>query len=134
MQNIEFINKYINGTKNGNVIWDNCSIPSNKWDKAYITKKNNTIIAITFSEEKYKNGERVPDEYKMYILDSSMNELYKIDNTNLEEGETEYNRIYKKNDSLSLSRLYRLADRSANKIDKLLAELSAGVDEEELPF
>ena len=141
MNNLDFVKKLISGTKTGSVEWENAS--------SFIINKYSTFDSIfCFMRQKYEvliakmdkdNPSNLYNEnkYALFIVDgTSFEEIFCIDSDNLMEGDIYSNSFSpEKNDSSALSRLYRLAERSSKKIDRLFDVLTQGInDEDELPF
>lgn len=79
----------------------------------------------------------VGESYAMVIFNENGEEIYRIDEDNLlyDAGGDHINN-WTRDDEYALPRLFRLAERSAKKIDSLLDELTKDLpdDDDGLPF
>ena len=108
----------------------------NDYDQAFSVTRGDSVILSTKKElfDEYDRSEGF--SYSLIILTSNLKEVYRIDSDNLfdsDDGTTVY---YSEDKKLVLSRLFRLAERSARKIDRLLDSLVQGLSDpaDELPF
>ena len=144
MNNIDFVERFIAGTKekqlqlsefNGSM--NGCLYDKrNDYDQAFSVTRGDSVILSTKKElfDEYDRSEGF--SYSLIILTSNLKEVYRIDSDNLfdsDDGTTVY---YSEDKKLVLSRLFRLAERSARKIDRLLDSLVQGLSDpaDELPF
>ena len=82
-------------------------------------------------------GNYTGNKYTLIILDSALTEQYRIDDDNLFDSDSGTSAAYRSEENqLVLSRLFRLAERSAKNVDRLLENLAAGLADssDELPF
>lgn len=139
MENKAFVERYIYETKKNEVEWEsspNCNVDSYRCDSLFISKKENDIVAVGREEFLDDQGNSSEDEYYVFILDLSHKLLFTIDKNNISDSDDEQCSQFSPDDVFLISRLYRLAERSARKIDVLLQQLVTGISdpEDDLPL
>ncbi len=140
MTNLKFVNTLISATKKGELQWQEYVDSKGEMKDAFaVQRRGNKVvtakISLYDSDENY-----IGDDYIVALQDYQGKEIYRIDDSSLfedEEGESYYN--FHDSDKHALSRLYRLAQRSATKIEKILAQFTEGLasendDADGLPF
>lgn len=145
MNNFNFVEKFISGTKENQLKWSEFSGTVNgyvykqqsEYEQAFFVLRKGSVVLITKRADYDDYGNYVGNKYTLIILDSALTEQYRIDDDNLFDSDGETSAAYRsKEDQLVLSRLFRLAERSAKNIDRLLEKLAAGLSDssDELPF
>lgn len=145
MNNLDFVKKFIAGTKNDQLQWQDFSSlncmrqykEAQSYSQIFYVQRNGQFVLSTKSTQYDDYGNYVDDDYSVIILDSDFTELYKIDSDNLFDADIHESTVfYSGEDKLVLSRLFRLAERSAKKIDRLLDKISYGLNDtsDDLPF
>lgn len=120
MENEIFVNKLINGTKNGKVEWKPAK--SNKLHSAYqpyyIENGDKKLVLEKYNTVEYDGyGEEVQSANCMIsICDDEFNTISEIYEDDLKK-------------SSDLWRLYRLAERKANKVDDIMEGFIEGIDD-----
>lgn len=144
MNNIDFVERFIAGTKEKQLQWSefNGSMNGrlydkrNDYDQAFSVTRGDSVILSTKKElfDEYDRSEGF--SYSLIILTSNLKEVYRIDSDNLFDSDVGTTVYYSEDKKLVLSRLFRLAERSARKIDRLLDSLVQGLSDpaDELPF
>ena len=144
MNNIDFVERFIAGTKEKQLQWSefngsmNGSLydKRNDYDQAFSVTRGDSVILSTKKElfDEYDRSEGF--SYSLIILTSNLKEVYRIDTDNLFDSDYGTTVYYSEDKKLVLSRLFRLAERSARKIDRLLDSLVQGLSDpaDELPF
>jgi len=145
MNNFDFVEKFISGTKEKQLKWSEFSGTVNgqvykqqkEYEQAFFVLRKGSFVLITKRDDYDDYGHYTGNKYTLIILDSTLNELYRIDDDNLFDSDTGTSGAYhSKENQLVLSRLFRLAERSAKNVDRLLENLAAGLldSSDELPF
>ncbi|MET0017957.1 hypothetical protein [Oscillibacter sp.] len=139
MENRAFVERYIYGTKKNEVKWESAptySLSHYNCDSIFIAKKEKGAVAVGRSQSTDNYGNPSEDNYYVFILDSNQDLIFTIDKNNISDTDDDDFSQPSPDDMILLSRLYRLASRSAQKIDVLLQQLVAGISEPEddLPF
>lgn len=129
MDNLNFVRRFIIATKEGYVQWNETkgSVRLFTISEGFYTEKSHNVIIIM---------RQADDGYAMSIRDATGDELYRIDEANLlYDSDGDRLTAWDIDDQNALSRLFRLAERSAKKIDSLLDELTKDFpDENDVPF
>lgn len=147
MNNFDFVKRFLLGTKEGKLKWhDSASnidprLPSslNNFDQIFYVQRPGGSFVLSARAPVFSSADEIPIdvEYAVIILDSLYHEIYRITSENLFDTDSSEENIYvSENDKFLLSRLFRLAQRNAMHIDKLLESLSADLpsEEDDLPF
>ncbi len=129
MDNLSFVKRFIAGTKQGVVQWSEATDPNSPAGcEGFSTKKGNNFLIIMHTEN---------DVYILLIFEETGHEVYRIDENNLlYDLDGESIPSWNAEDEHALSRLFRLAERSAKQIDSLLNRLVSDLPDEDpiLPF
>lgn len=132
MDNLSFVKRFIAGTKEKYIQWNDIKgivkFFSLAASEGFYTVRGDNDIVIVHSDR---------DDYVMAIWGKAGKEIYRIDEDNLlYDSDGDMIKEWDRNDEHALSRLFRLAERSAKKIDSLLDELTKGLpdDDDGLPF
>lgn len=119
-------------------LFNGCIYEQNReYDQAFYVLRNKKVILLTKTILFNSDEEVAEYRYTMRILSEDLKEIYRIDDSNLfdsEDGERVFH--YNDEDKFVLARLFRLAERSARQIDRLLEDLAKGLPDisEEGPF
>lgn len=129
MDNLSFVKRFIAGTKNGLVTWEDARpaiiVPQN-FEEGFYTEKDGYNVIIMRTNK---------DTYTMIVCRKDGREAYRIDEKNLSDDLSTNKTLWSSEDQYVLSRLFRLAERNAKKIDELLEYLTMDLPEEhDLPF
>lgn len=145
MNNFDFVEKFISGTKEKKLKWAECTgaingrvyKQRNEYEQAFFVLRKGSVVLVTKKEDYDEHGDYTGNKYSLIILDSDLDELYRIDDSNLFDSDDDTSTVYYSQEkSLVLSRLFRLAERSAKNVDRLLEKLAEGLfsPSDELPF
>ena len=145
MNNFDFVEKFISGTKEKQLKWSEFSgtvnghvyKQQNEYEQAFFVLRKESFVLITKRDDYDDYGNYTGNKYTLIILDSALTEQYRIDDDNLFDSDSGTSAAYRsKENQLVLSRLFRLAERSAKNVDRLLENLAAGLADssDELPF
>lgn len=145
MNNFDFVEKFISGTKEKQLKWSEFSgtvngcvyKQQNEYEQAFFVLRKGSFVLITKRADYDDYGNYTGNKYTLIILDSALTEQYRIDDDNLFDSDSGTSAAYRsKENQLVLSRLFRLAERSAKNVDRLLENLAAGLADssDELPF
>lgn len=121
MDNLSFVKRFIAGTKEKYIQWDETKgiMLLNNASEGFYTVRNDNIVIIM---------RMIDDSYAMAIRDVGGDEVYRINEDNLMyDADGDMISSWNTDDTHALSRLFRLAERSAKKIDSLLDELTEGL-------
>lgn len=145
MNNFDFVERFIEGTKGKRLTWNEftgtlngCVYEQNReYNQAFYVLRDKKVILLTKTILFDSDEEVAEYRYTMRILSEDLKEIYRIDDSNLfdsEDGERVFH--YNDEDKFVLARLFRLAERSARQIDRLLEELAKGLPDisDDLPF
>lgn len=118
MDNLSFVKRFITGTKEECIQWSDMkgAMPLPVASEGFYTVRGNNDVVIMRLDS---------NNYVMAIWDIAGTEIYRIDEDNLlydADGDMIAN--WDSDDEHALSRLFRLAERSAKRIDSLLDELT----------
>lgn len=145
MNNFDFVEKFISGTKEKQLKWSEFSgtvnghvyKQQNEYEQAFFVLRKGSFVLITKRDDYDDYGNYTGNKYTLIILDSALTEQYRIDDDNLFDSDSGTSAAYRSEENqLVLSRLFRLAERSAKNVDRLLENLAAGLADssDELPF
>lgn len=118
-------------------LFNGCIYEQNReYDQAFYVLRNKKVILLTKTVLFDSDEEVAEYRYTMCILSEELKEIYRIDDSNLFDGEDGERVNHTNEDRLVLARLFRLAERSARQIDRLLEELAKGLPDisDDLPF
>lgn len=140
MNNIAFVKKYVAATKAGELTWENVTRSMSnqlernnldeKFDQAFFVERSSSYVVINRVTSYDAFGNETGYSYCLIIFDYRYHELFRITEESIldvDDGVIITNPVLNKR---LLSRLYRLAERSAKRIDALLEQLTEGLTAE----